>query len=283
MRSEDNQARCRQRGAAIAETFVLLLVMIPLLLTIPMIGKLIDLKQTTHQASRYLAWERALSPLTPSTTIITERFFRTPDLPILSESDGQLYTGHNPLWGQSTGASETTSGPDTGIAHHADLIVLRDEVLLEVQGGADLPDSVKPVVQGINATASMMNFLDTVDWNLQANGMFDPRIEVEVETGVLFKSITGRCGDSSEEASSAYRSVCLSSSNAILTDGWGAGSNRQAERRSRAFVPAAVLEPAGRAVALLGAIPVVEELSDLKTAFGHVDPAQLPLDRYANQ
>ena len=41
-------------------------------------------------------------------------------------------------------------------------------------------------------------------------------------------------------------------------------------------MPASVLEPVGDAVSLLGHLPVLEELSGLKDAFGHVDMNVLP-------
>jgi len=45
------------RGSALTEFFFLTIIMLPLFFGIPMIGKLIDLKQTAVQAGRYAAWE----------------------------------------------------------------------------------------------------------------------------------------------------------------------------------------------------------------------------------
>ena len=61
-----------------------------------------------------------------------------------------------------------------------------------------------------------------------------------------------------------------------MSDGWSASGDNQTRRRVRSLMPASILEPVGDAVSLLGHLPVLEELSGLKDAFGHVDMNVLP-------
>lgn len=51
-----------QRGQATTEFTLLALVLTPLFIALPLIGKYLDLAQTTEIAARYLAFEAALSP-----------------------------------------------------------------------------------------------------------------------------------------------------------------------------------------------------------------------------
>lgn len=48
----------RQRGAAIAEFVVALLVFVPFMIGIPLLGKQIDIKHKSYDATRYSVWER---------------------------------------------------------------------------------------------------------------------------------------------------------------------------------------------------------------------------------
>ncbi len=62
----------------------------------------------------------------------------------------------------------------------------------------------------------------------------------------------------------------------ILADGWSSGSDRQTARQVRSLVPASAVEPVGKVLSLMGAVPVFEEMKGLKHAFGHVDMNVLP-------
>ena len=68
----------RQNGGALTEFFFVTMIMVPLFFAIPMVGKLVDLKQTTIQASRYSAWEATVYPSGANgnmPTAVKERFW----------------------------------------------------------------------------------------------------------------------------------------------------------------------------------------------------------------
>jgi len=69
-----------QAGSALTETIVLSAVMVPLAFTIPMIGKLADLRQTAVQSSRFMAWQESHDPAGQmSQNLLHERFYNNPD------------------------------------------------------------------------------------------------------------------------------------------------------------------------------------------------------------
>jgi len=79
---------------------------------------------------------------------------------------------------------------------------------------------------------------------------------------------------------SANNEFCLEIGSAILADGWSASSSEQAKERTQTFVPATILEPAGKFLSAFGNVPVLKELKPLDKAFGRIDTDVLPLDRY---
>jgi hypothetical protein len=52
--------RCPQRGHATAETIVAMVVLAPLLVGIPLLGKQLDIKHKSYDATRYSVWERTV-------------------------------------------------------------------------------------------------------------------------------------------------------------------------------------------------------------------------------
>ena len=67
-----------------AEFALLVTIMAPLLFAIPMIGKLIDVRQTAVQASRYTAWETTVGVAPGAGNAVRGRFFTDPASPIVT-------------------------------------------------------------------------------------------------------------------------------------------------------------------------------------------------------
>lgn len=105
-------APCRRCGGqSIVEFLVLALVLVPLFLTLPLLGKYLDLAHATEQAARYAAFETTVSgPAAPARTEarlaaeIRQRFFSTSDAPIRTgASVGDTHAERNPLWSDHRG------------------------------------------------------------------------------------------------------------------------------------------------------------------------------------
>ncbi len=102
----------RQAGQSSVEFAIIALLLAPLLLTIPLLGKYLDLAQTTELAARYVVFERTVAgsavPLKGDATLAAEvrrRFFSRSDAPIKTGDVAGDFTGdRNPLWVDHSGA-----------------------------------------------------------------------------------------------------------------------------------------------------------------------------------
>jgi len=101
-------SRGRQRGQSTTEFVVLALVMVPLLLTVPLLGKYMDIAQTTALASRYVAFEGTIRHSSSMggwksdaelAQEVRRRFFSNSDAPIKTNDSAGDFTAHrNTLW-----------------------------------------------------------------------------------------------------------------------------------------------------------------------------------------
>jgi hypothetical protein len=103
--------RAGQRGQSTVEFVVFALVLVPLFLCVPLVGRYIDLMQTTEQASRYLAFE-GMARNSRSTwksdadlgTEVRRRFFSSSDAPVkTNDAVGDYWSYRNPVWNDHTG------------------------------------------------------------------------------------------------------------------------------------------------------------------------------------
>lgn len=98
----------RQRGQSTVEFVALGFVLVPLLLIVPLIGKYMDIAQTTAVASRYVAFEGAVrhtssvggwKPDAELAREVQRRFFSNSDAPIKTNDTAGDFTAHrNVLW-----------------------------------------------------------------------------------------------------------------------------------------------------------------------------------------
>ncbi|MFU2486783.1 hypothetical protein [Thauera sp. WH-1] len=101
----------RCQGQSVVEFLVLAMVLVPLFLTLPLLGKYLDLAHTTEQAARYAAFETTVSgPAVPTRTDamlaaeLRQRFFSTSAAPIRTGSSASDTPAHrNPLWSDHRG------------------------------------------------------------------------------------------------------------------------------------------------------------------------------------
>lgn len=97
-----------QRGQSTVEFVVLSLVMVPLLLIVPLLGKYMDIAQTTAVASRYTAFEGTVRHSSSTdgwksdaelAQEVRRRFFSNSDAPIKTNDTAGNFNAHrNTLW-----------------------------------------------------------------------------------------------------------------------------------------------------------------------------------------
>ncbi len=105
----------RQRGQSTIEFVVLALVLVPLLLAVPLIGKYLDIAQTAAVASRYAAFEGTVRHATALggwksdaelAQEVRRRFFSNSDAPVKTgDTAGDFNAHRNPLWFDHRGDS----------------------------------------------------------------------------------------------------------------------------------------------------------------------------------
>lgn len=102
------RSTCRIRGQSTVELLVLSLVLLPLFLIVPLLGKQLDIAQAAASASRYIAFEgmvrhgSSLQPWKSDAQLADEvrrRFFSTSDAPVKTDDLAGDFSAHrNPLW-----------------------------------------------------------------------------------------------------------------------------------------------------------------------------------------
>lgn len=259
-----------ERGAALTETFVLMLALTPIMFGIPMIGKLIDLRQTTVQASRYGAWEATVRGSDNGVpTDINDRFFSAPGVSI----NGDV-SAPNPLWGRGAAlplaptVNGQTAGSFGGIDQTA--VVLKANTgagtgytsAYDAGAGGAVALKVQKFVEKAGKVSSKVTGVEGkwVKSNPATKGLVRSEVVAAVEGNGWFEELTS------------------TDATVIMYNNWSSGNDDQAKDRSRSMVPAGALEKPANMFASFGAFPLFKELLDLKDAFGRVDMNPLPAD-----
>ncbi len=254
----------KQQGSALVETSVLMVVLLPLIYGVVMLGKVIDLTQTTEQASRYAAWESTVYTAAGSNGAapagITERFFGAPTASLQTQS---TEPGNNRLWGNTQTPTANRYEKDTRVA------IKSQAITADYQRDIAEPTAAMVVGELAGKSGEILDGLSGNSWGLTANGLVQANVGVEMDGSAWLNAGATSCG-------SDQSSLCLKSSAVILVDGWSASNDAHSEERVRSLMPASAIEPLGDAISLVGNIPMFGELKGLKGAFGHVDMQVLP-------
>ena len=277
------------RGGALTEFAVLTMIMVPMALSIPMIGNLIDLKQTAVQASRYAVWEATVDDGGLPPDNVRARFFGEASAPIASAPSA---AGHNALWGAGGAAADGSAGrrvagdglPERfdgvspeGFAIDEDSVAALPYEEAFARAGVASPGTgtAKEVGRAVRRGGEFLADAAEGDWNLTANGLVRGGVRVDIARGDLLR------GEAVLPTCAGGALACLEESSVILIDGWSAAGDEAAERRVRSLLPAAAVDHVGNAVSAVGYLPVFKELKRLEDAFGHVEPSLLPASETA--
>lgn len=257
--------RGRGRGAALTELVVLTLLLVPLIVGIPMLGKLIDVRLSAVQASRYAVWEASVDAQATPPTNVAERFFGDPANAIVSRPTAP---GENPLWGPASRGG-AASDPRFGAAD-----VRVDPARVAALAYAEVPDTLRGEGvarrggEAVRAAGEALAGSTGGRWDLTADGLLLGGVHVEIAGDGWF------AGDRAACAAGAWR--CVEERSVIMIDGWSAGGAAMARERARSLVPMGALGWVGDLLATIGKVPVFKELKGLEDAFGHVDVEHLP-------
>jgi len=266
---EPARARRAVKGAALTEMVVLMVVMVPLMFAMPMIGKLIDLRQTALQASRYATWEATVaSGNTDRAPQVGARFF--------GEAAGSMSTrpaerSANLLWGgdpAAVGRAGTVPGSDLPYSWPGQAAVTIDDATVVTDAWSTGHGDLGLAGTVGDAVRSAGRALGGDRWDLADTSLTRAGVGVDVHRNGWFEEQGIGCGEGA--------GGCIREAGVILVDGWEADSDGAAADRVKALVPATYLESVGETLSILGNIPIFEELGGLDDMFGYVNMQPLP-------
>lgn len=242
------RTRRLQRGQAAAEMVVAAAFLLPLFLSVVYVARYVDIKQSTVQASRYVAWERALDPNSKRQDSDLANEVRTRFFASGNRMSGEINSTnfvaatpasneYNALWSDQSGNRLLKSFTDV-------TVVTRDNAV---------PGKIGQIVNGVETKAFGLNgkgFISAdVEASLQNVAGFDPLAAINLRIGA---------------------------STSILGDTWGANGANQVTTRIRKTVPASYLGSALDAVSWI-LTPFESSFSDFH--FGCIAPDVVPKDR----
>jgi len=266
-----------ERGAALVEFIIVASVLLPIMFGVPMIGKMIDLKQTTVQASRYAAWETTVSVDGSAPQNLEERFFSDASAPI-----GSTGSGHNALWGvddaqpSELNADVNTNGTaqvgmlsdykaDTAVVIASGARAEQSSAYrsLTVEGIEHSPAANESVAHVLGEAVDFLGELDDLtegDWGMETDGLVRGVASVQMQGNGWLGPRT------------------VTQGTVIMNDNWSVAEARAARDRIRPLVPANALHPLGDALGLIGKVPLIKELDHFGDhgVFGYIDVEPLP-------
>lgn len=231
-------------GQALTELSVSLLILVPLFLLVPLLGKYIDMKHSTVQAARYTSWERtawyearpkdSAAPVKDAKRIekeVAQRLFSKGDLTIKS-NDSRTWQA-NPLWQ----------------AHTRTALLKEFADIRPTQGNEnDTPsisyDIIRIYNKSVNTVLWPIRQLEkVVGLNVIPSGFasiahstkayYSPVIEIDVNNILNFEVFDGI-------------DLTLYGQSALLTDGWtaqAASRSNQFKKRVEDLVPSVLFRP----------------------------------------
>jgi len=271
-----------EKGSALVESLLIVGVMVTFMIGLPMIGKLIDLKQTTIQASRYAAWEKTVEPDLNETSAVQDidtRFFMDAAAPIRSTRAPD--TAKNFLWGgirtgedADDGSANANGGDTPPQSGNMELyqkagITLTDGSVVSTAASAGEDGYVYTKAGKI--VAKIGAFISPDGWDRGdplRNGLVFTNVEARVKANALFSLGGDNCGGGDEG--------CISEGTAILIDGWSAADHEVIRDRVHGFVPTNRLHQLGNFISKIAILPMFDDLEHLDDAFGCVKTNIVP-------
>jgi hypothetical protein len=255
-----------QQGSAITEFAVMTVVLVPMFLMFPMLGKIGDMNSTTIQASRYGAWERTVATAGQKSdkqleTEIENRFYTKIDTPIQTGRKPLTKKKYeNPLW-RGYGKDRLLRSAQKNVKN-----TMRNSKTPGKAGGA-LDKVITKLADAFSFGGNSSGF------NVNRNGLYRSNVAVDVGSNKMGFLGTKDCTG----AKSAKVFTCIQRHNVILTDTYDSGNPTEAANRTRGLVPTAVFSDVNDLFKVIGKFPLMREFSGFRA--GYVNPEVIPGDR----
>jgi len=228
----------KQAGQAMVEFLIAAtLVLIPLFLTVPLLGKYMDLKATSIQAARYAAWERTVyfnSSTWPAAdkddpTIqreIQRRFFMDTATIKLQSNDGGgtgLTGTPKPLWKDRAGNSML-------LPYNAYVGQSRDMTNINTPGLVN--DILDPVVGFISDVGGVLGAAFVLDMD----SLYVSTVNVQTVPTRPIRQVLDR------GAATGAVTPLFSEKNVLIANGWSANGAAQVKKQTEGLTPTSFLQ-----------------------------------------
>lgn len=263
-----------QAGSALTESLLVVGVLLPFGFAVLTLGKLIDLRQTALQASRYGAWQStvnrhvSMDPFHQQT--LNQRFFTGSTLALSSEDNAAAQSDEsirpNRLWYQHNPVAQSYGNGRLPEVKRDDVRIDPNGVTSTYQNDQALQGAAQGVGKLVAKAGALLDSVAGNEWGLTSSGSVSSSVNVPLLPNQWLGQSAGDCA----------AVACVQTHSVILSDGWSSSNDDQARRRVRSLVPASAMEPVGNLLAIAGGSLVFPEMKGLKGAFGHVDTSVLP-------
>jgi len=228
----------KSTGQAMVEFLIAAtLVLVPLFLIVPILGKYMDLKATTIQAARYAAWERTVwfggtnweSGAKDDPTIqreIQRRFFMdTATLKLQSNDGGGTGTTGTPkpLWKDRAGNAML-------LPYNANVGETRD--LTNVDSPGLINDVLDPVVSAISAVGGVLGAAFVLDMD----SLYVSNVSVQTAQTRPIKQVLHTTADTSTAT------PLFTEKNVLIANGWSANGAPHVKKQTEGLTPTSFLQ-----------------------------------------
>ncbi|WP_296226852.1 hypothetical protein [Ralstonia sp. UBA689] len=222
--------------------------LLPLFLSVVYVARYVDIKQTTVQASRYVAWERSTDPSA-----------KRKDSDLANEVRTRFFASGNWLNGNINSVAHVAGTPGTD----------QYNSFWSDQSGKRLLNSFTDVTvltrnePPPGKIAGIVSGAETKAFGLNGKGFFTANVEATLQNVAGFDPL-------------AAINLRIGATNAMLGDTWGANGSDQVKSRVRKTVPASYVGSALDAVSWI-LTPFESAFSDFY--FGCINTEVVPKDR----
>ena len=234
----------RAHGQALVEFIIAAtLVIVPVFLIIPMLGKYIDIKSSTVQAARYAAWERTVwygaaassddwdANTKDDTAIgheVAQRLYSDATTAKFQDSDQSATTfaggSAKSLWKDRAGNALLASYGDIGDSQSND------------SSPGTLNEIMKPLTDAIDTVSSLLG----ADFKVETDGLYTATVTVNVANGQAIGQVISPAALGGAENFGGLN-LTFTAKNVVLGNGWSANGSDMVKSQVEGLVPLSVL------------------------------------------
>ncbi|MCH4293087.1 hypothetical protein MJ923_02050 [Shewanella sp. 3B26] len=283
----------RQKGQAMTETAIALaFVILPLILLIPFLHKISEVRNRTSQAAQYAAWERTVWRADRPEQFPSGSFHFASksemsihnELPwrFFSKNGEALRSNYSDDWSWENKVNpllkhnlERDKAPITIIKSVGDSAKDKEpqDRLIASIIGKKAPGLWE---SGVGTARNMLSY---TGFSLDRNRFYEAKVSATMEKFKLFP-----LSDSTQEDPMQILDLNLVGSSALLANSWNAGGPVHAKNLTERLVLTKYMDmkPVSLLQQVLGIIPFGRELKPGSLRFGHTDMEAIPANRLCN-